>query len=92
MKKVTAFTDFTPGHRYADFNSNTDKVAEYGLAALVAGGVAAKLGFFGKLLALLLAFKKIILLAVAGGGAWVFKLLGRNKAEPATKVDLSKPE
>ena len=92
MKKVTAFTDFTPGHRYADFNSNTDKVAEYGLAALVAGGVAAKLGFFGKLLALLLAFKKIILLAVAGGGAWVFKLLGRKKAEPAPKVDLSKPE
>ena len=33
--------DYVEGKRYADFNSSTDKVAEYGLAALVAG-VAAK--------------------------------------------------
>ena len=52
MQAVTAFTNFNPGQRYTDFNSGTDKVAEYGLAALVAGGVAAKLGLFGKLLAL----------------------------------------
>lgn len=91
MKKVTAFTDFTPGNRYADFNASTDKVAEYGIAALVAGGVAAKLGFFGKIFAVLLAFKKIILLAVAGLGGWVWKLLGRKK-EQAAGVDLSKPE
>ena len=49
MQHVTAFTEFTSGNRYADFDSKTDKVAEYGIAALVAGGVAAKLGFFGKL-------------------------------------------
>lgn len=91
MKKVTAFTDFTPGNRYADFNASTDKVAEYGIAALVAGGVAAKLGFFGKIFAVLLAFKKIILLGVAGLGGWVWKLLGRKK-EQAAGVDLSKPE
>jgi uncharacterized membrane-anchored protein len=90
MQKVTAFTEFTPGNRYADFNAGTDKVAEYGIAALVAGGVAAKLGFFGKLFALLLAFKKVILIGVAAVGSWVYKLLGRKKAVPA--VDLSKPE
>lgn len=101
MKNVTAFTDFTPGNRYTDFNASTDKVAEYGLAALVAGGVAAKLGFFGKIFALLLAFKKIILIGVAAVGSWVYKLLGRKKAEKAeqaeqaqaaSSVDLSKPE
>jgi uncharacterized membrane-anchored protein len=101
MKNVTAFTDFTPGNRYTDFNASTDKVAEYGLAALVAGGVAAKLGFFGKIFALLLAFKKIILIALAAVGSWVYKLLGRKKAEKAEQagqaqaastVDLSKPE
>jgi uncharacterized membrane-anchored protein len=32
MQQVTAFTDFAPGHRYADFDGKTDKVAEYGLA------------------------------------------------------------
>ncbi|MRW86873.1 DUF2167 domain-containing protein [Pseudoduganella sp. FT26W] len=92
MKKVTAFTDFTPGNRYTDFNAGTDKVAEYGIAALVAGGIAAKLGFFGKIFALLLAFKKAILLGLAAAGSWVYKLLGRKKAEKAAAVDLSKPE
>lgn len=79
MQKVTAVTNFNPGQRYTDFNSGTDKVAEYGLAALVAGGVAAKLGFFGKLLALLLAFKKIILLGVAAFGSVIFKFFKRDK-------------
>jgi uncharacterized membrane-anchored protein len=99
MKKVTAFTEFTPGNRYTDFNASTDKVAEYGIAALVAGGVAAKLGFFGKIFALLLAFKKFLLIGVAAVGSWVYKLLGRKKqaqaeaeATAAPTVDLSKPE
>jgi uncharacterized membrane-anchored protein len=41
MKQVTSFTNFTDGNRYADFNGGTGKVAGYGIAALVAGGVAA---------------------------------------------------
>ena len=47
--KILAAIGFNPGHRYADFNSESDKIAEYGLAALVAGTAAAaavKLGFF----------------------------------------------
>ena len=86
MQDVTAFTNFNPGHRYADFDESTDKVAEYGIAALVAGGVAAKLGFFGKLLGLLVAFKKLIILAVAGLGSLLWKFFRREKP-----VDLSKP-
>lgn len=39
---LLAMVDFQPSHRYADFNADTDKTATYGLAALVAGGVAAK--------------------------------------------------
>jgi len=35
MKQVTAFSEFTDGNRYADFDSHTDKTAEYGIAALV---------------------------------------------------------
>lgn len=80
MKQVTAFTDFTPGNRYTDFNSGTDKVAEYGIAALVAGGVASKLGLFGKLMALLVAFKKVIFLAIAGAFGAVLKFFKREKA------------
>lgn len=76
MKSVVAFTEFVEGNRYTDFNSDTDKVAEYGLAALVAGGVAAKLGFFGKLFAMLIAFKKLLFIgaiAVIAGIAKFFK-------------------
>jgi uncharacterized membrane-anchored protein len=103
MQHVNAFTEFTKGNRYADFDSKTDTVAEYGIAALVAGGVAAKLGFFGKLFALLLAFKKLIFIGLAAAGAGLFKLFGREKkavsvppvefapdSAPDTKVDLGK--
>lgn len=81
MRNVTAFTDFTAGNRYADFDNKTDKVAEYGIAALVAGGVAAKLGLFGKLFALLLAAKKVIFLAIAGIGGSIYKFFKGKKEE-----------
>lgn len=95
MQKVTAFTNFTDGNRYTDFNDKTDKVAEYGIAALVAGGVAAKLGLFGKLIALLIAFKKIIVVGVAAAGSTIFKFFKRKPkaadvSADAPKVDLSK--
>lgn len=92
MRTVTGFSDFTAGNRYTDYNGKTDKTAEYGIAALVAGGVAAKLGLFGKLFALLLAFKKVILLSLAAAGSWGYKLLGRRKAgaAPHSTVDLGK--
>lgn len=92
MQQVNAFTNFTVGNRYADFNGKTDKVAEYGVAALVAGGVAAKLGLFGKLFAILLAFKKLIVVGVAALGSSIVRFFKRTpKAEPAApKVDLSK--
>ena len=86
MQQVTAFTEFTDGNRYTDFDSKTDKVAEYGLAALVAGGVASKLGLFGKLLALLLAFKKVLLLAVVGGGAAIVKFFTGKRKEKQQPV------
>jgi uncharacterized membrane-anchored protein len=87
MKQVTAFTEFTPGNTYADFNSTTDKTAEYGIAALVAGGVAAKLGLFGKLFALLLVFKKFLVIGVAALGAGLLKLFARKSEQ---KVSLEK--
>src|SRR6266704_811463 len=46
MAKVIGFVEFSGGHRYADFIPGTDKVAEYGIAALIAGGLAAKAGLF----------------------------------------------
>ena len=70
MPEVLALADFDPGQRYGDFEASTDKIAAYGIGALVAGAIAAKAGLFAKLLALLLAFKKALIvgfLAVVAG-------------------------
>lgn len=74
MPAILAVTEFTQGNRYADFDSKTDHTAEYGLAALVAGGVAAKMGLFAKLGVFLLAFKKFILIGLVAVGAFLKKL------------------
>jgi uncharacterized membrane-anchored protein len=80
---ILAAVDFNPGNRYADFSeASGDKVASYGIAALVAGGVAAKLGLFKGLWVLLLGAKKFVVIGVVALTAFVRKLFGKNK--PAT--------
>lgn len=84
--KLLKNTTFKEGARYADFQEGTDKVAEYGLAGIVLGGAglgAAKLvkvgllAKFGKvLLAILVAGKKLIVVAVVGVLALLKKLFG----------------
>lgn len=81
MPDVLAATNFKGGNSYADFDSSTDKVAAYGVAALIAGGAAAKLGLFAKLFALLLAFKKAIIIGAIALVAAIRKLLGLKKKE-----------
>jgi uncharacterized membrane-anchored protein len=80
MQQVIGFADFSEGSRYTDFNASTDKVAAYGLAALVAGGIAAKAGLFAKLLVLLVAMKKFALLIVAAIAGFFGKLFKRKPA------------
>lgn len=65
--------DFKSGKRYGDFNSSTDKVAAYGLAALVAGVAAKKLGLLALFGVTILKFAKVIAIAVAAFGAGVMR-------------------
>lgn len=67
-KNMLAAMTFDTGKRYADFNAGTDKVAEYGLAALVAGVAAKKLGLLALIGVFIAKFAKIIIAAVAVGG------------------------
>lgn len=78
MPDLLAVTEFTQGNRYEDFNSQTDHVAEYGLAAMVAGGAAAKMGLFAKLGALLLAFKKFVIIGAVAVFGFIGKLFGKK--------------
>jgi uncharacterized membrane-anchored protein len=67
---------FVSGQKYAEFRKG-DKVAKYGLAALITGGAAAvalKSGLLAK-------FWKLIVLAVAGGAAGIRKLFGKLRNE-----------
>jgi len=81
MREVLSFTEFSAGHRYSEFNGSTDQVAAYGIAALVAGGVAAKMGLFAKLGILLLSLKKGLVFILAGAGALVAKLFKRGDSQ-----------
>ncbi len=81
MANVITFVDFNDGHRYTDFVAGRDKVAEYGIAALIAGGIAAKAGLFKVLIAGILALKKVLILVVVAVGAWLKRLFGRKPTE-----------
>jgi len=85
-KMLTDFR-YLPGSSYAEFRSG-DKVAKYGLAALVVGGagvLAAKAGLFAKLGVLLAKAGKAIVLGIVALGAGIVKfwkkILGRDKVE-----------
>lgn len=70
---------FSDGKRYTDFNASTDHLAEYGLAALVGGVAAKKLGLFAVMAAFFVKFAKVILVgAIAAVGA-LGKFMGRKK-------------
>jgi uncharacterized membrane-anchored protein len=73
---------FTSGHAYADYRPG-DKVAAYGLAALVLGGAAAvatKKGFWAVIAGFFAAAWKILIPAVVAIGAGLRKLFSKRSA------------
>jgi len=81
MPKVLSAVEFNKGSRYADYKPGVDSLAAYGIGALVAGKVAAKVGLFKVIIAGLIASKKLL---AAGGIAvamFIKKLLGKKSAE-----------
>ena len=72
---------YLPGKTYGDFNASTDHIAEYGLAALIGGVAAKKLGLLALGAAFVLKFAKIIGIAVIGGGAAFARIFRRKKPE-----------
>jgi len=84
-QNVLAAVEFNEGHRYADYLPGKDKAAAYGIAGLIAGAAAVKVGFFKMLLLGLLAFKKALIAAVVVALAFVKRVWdGKKKQQPAT--------
>lgn len=78
-QELLAGLSFDEGRRYADYNGSTDRTAEYGLAALVAGVAAKKLGLLALGAAFFAKFAKLIVLGLAGVGALATKFFKRDK-------------
>ena len=73
--------EFVSGERYAEFKSG-DKIAEYGLAALVVGGAAAAAAKSGLLKSLGKFLWVIIGGAIAGGWSLLKRFFGRRDVPP----------
>ena len=77
---ILGAVDFNPGNRYTDFDAGAgDKIATYGIATLIAGGIAAKVGLFKSLWIAIIAAKKFIVIGVAAVVAWFRKLFGKKQ-------------
>ena len=78
-QNLLAAMTFNPGKTYGDFNADTDHMAEFGLAALVGGVAAKKLGFFALIAAFAAKWIKLIVLAAVAMIAGIRKYLGGKK-------------
>ncbi|MCB9558717.1 MAG: DUF2167 domain-containing protein [Deltaproteobacteria bacterium] len=84
IKDLLEKFSFKEGQGYAEFKEG-DKIAEYGLAALVVGGavgIAAKVGLLGKLVGCLGKAWKLVVVAVLGLIAGLRKLFGLRPKAP----------
>ena len=81
-RTLLAALAYNPGKTYEDFNASTDHIAAYGIAALVGGIAAKKLGLLALAGAFALKFAKLIAVGVAAVTAGFWKLIGRKRTEP----------
>lgn len=89
MQQVLSFVEFNQGNRYGDYQAGVDKVAAYGIGALVAGKVLAKVGLFKIILGALLAGKKFVILGLAALGAFLKRLFKGKPSEPENEETIS---
>jgi uncharacterized membrane-anchored protein len=77
LNEVLAMAEFNQGQRYEEFNPSMDKVAAYGIGALVAGKVIAKTGLIA---AGLIFLKKFGVLILVGGAAAIGRFFKSKKS------------
>jgi uncharacterized membrane-anchored protein len=80
-QELLAVTEFVEGQRYENFDPKYDKLAEYGIGGLIAGGIALKLGLFAKLGVLLKVAIKPIIIGVVLIGGFLARMLGMKKKQ-----------
>jgi uncharacterized membrane-anchored protein len=81
-EKILAALHYNQGKRYEDFVEGTDQVAAYGLAALVTGLVAKKLGLLALMSVFFVKFWKILALIVLAFSSKIKKLFKKTESAP----------
>jgi uncharacterized membrane-anchored protein len=77
-RELLADLSYNSGKRYEDFSASTDRIAEYGLMALVGGVAVKKLGLFALLAATVVKFAKVIIFGAAVAWAGIVKFFRRK--------------
>jgi uncharacterized membrane-anchored protein len=72
---------FDQGKTYADFDSKTDKIAKFGLLALIGGLAVKKLGLFAVAAGLAAKFGKVLVVAVVGVVAAIKKFFTQGRRD-----------
>jgi uncharacterized membrane-anchored protein len=85
VRELLSNLTFNQGKRYENFNSSMDKIAEYGLLALIGGVAVKKLGLLALAGVFIVKFAKIILAACLAGFA-VFRKFFRKKEVAAQPI------
>ena len=70
---------YNNGFKYSDFDETRDRVSDWTIGGLIAGGVLAKTGFFAKMGMLLLKMWKIVVIGLIGIGAAIRKIFKKNE-------------
>lgn len=95
VRQLLSALTFNPGKRYEDFNAGTDKIAEYGLLALIGGVAVKKLGLLALAGVFFVKFAKIIAAAGIAGFAAFRRFFRGKKEKPAqlaTQPSTSPPD
>jgi uncharacterized membrane-anchored protein len=86
-RELLSALTYNTGKGYEDFNASTDHIAEYGIAALIGGVVAKKLGLLALIGAFALKFAKVIGIAVVAFGAGIVNFFRRRTKNAAPGVE-----
>ena len=78
VRQLLAGLNYVPGKRYEDFNESTDKVATYGLAALIGAVAVKKLGLLALAGVFFVKIWKIGMIVLLGAGAALRRFFKRR--------------
>ncbi|MBB4824710.1 putative membrane-anchored protein [Sporosarcina luteola] len=85
QNQILSQLEIKEGKKYTDFDKSTDKVANYGLSALILGGTGLAVAKKAGLLAVILAFAKKFGVLIIAGIAALWSLIRKKKKKPATE-------